>query len=62
MGAVILLYKCDPEKNTKCKKRLCQWRCKMTKDPEFAVKDGQGEPVIAYMRREGRQPEINIFK
>ena len=55
---MIVLYKCDPEKNTKCKKKLCllytkgRYSCKSTKHPEYAVKDENGEPIVYCMRKE----------
>ena len=59
---MIVLYRCDPEKNKECRKRMCQKKCTRTKKPEYAVKDQDGEPIIEYLRREGYRPEIDIKK
>ena len=58
---MILLYKCDPKKNQKCRKRMCQRKCRSTSVPEFAELDGNGQPIVSYLRREGQAPEIDIF-
>ena len=44
------LYICDPRKNTECKKRYCykyNGQCRKTSHAEFAVRDENGDPVIA---------------
>ena len=54
---MIILYKCDADKNTECGKRGCYQKggpCSKTKKPEFAVKDEKtGKPIIGYLRFEG---------
>lgn len=43
------LYLCDPDKNTTCKKTLCQKECKMTDDIKYAkilVDPHDGQRVI----------------
>ena len=54
---VKILYKCDPEKNKDCVKRICYTRrpklrnpCRSTKNPEYAVLNDQGKPIINYVR------------
>ena len=53
---MIILYKCDPDKNTECKKRGCYQKggkCSRTKNPDMAVRDKKtGKPVIEYVRDE----------
>ena len=59
---MILLYKCDPRKNKNCSKRSCQIHCRSTQYSEYAELDGNGKPIISYLRQEGQAPEINIFR
>ena len=52
---MIILYKCDHEKNTRCNKRLCYYRnhimpCKGTTHIDEAVKDKNDVPIVQYMR------------
>ena len=60
---MIVLFKCDTEKNTKCKKSCCYkrgGRCRLTKSEEFAVKDEKtGKPIIGYMRFDDEPPVID---
>jgi len=53
---MIILYKCDANKNKECKKRGCYQKggpCSKTKNPGFAVKDEKtGAPIIEYVRDE----------
>ena len=56
---MIVLYMCDPDKNKDCKKHMCFRRepcpkhpCRGTKNPDFAVKDKRGNPIIIYLRFE----------
>ena len=58
---MILLYKCDPRKNKTCSKRSCQIHCRSTQYSEYAELDGNGKPIISYLRQEGQAPEIDIF-
>lgn len=51
----IILYKCDPEKNTGCKKTHCKFNpaviggeCDMTLEKKFAILDDKGEPIIGF--------------
>lgn len=55
-------YRCDPEKNTACKKRGCALirrgkragaRCEATANPAFAVLNGEGRPVVAFVVMRG---------
>ena len=54
-----LIYYCDPEKNTKCKKRSCfsgsaRWQsCRYTRDIESAQTDQNGIPMIYGLKFEG---------
>ena len=52
-------YICDPEKNKECRKRNCRWnelvigKCKMTSNPEYAVRDkATGEPIVGHIKIE----------
>ena len=56
---MIILYKCDPEKNVPCKKRMCTiWnKCECTKDPKYAELDEDGSPIVAYARIEGKEKD-----
>lgn len=52
---MIILYKCDHEKNTECSKRLCYYKnhkfpCKGTIHIDEAVKDKNNIPVVQYIR------------
>ena len=47
-----VLYKCDPEKNTECKKRSCKYNaaalvrvCMATNNAAFAMLDDRGKPI-----------------
>lgn len=48
------LYACDAERNTKCRKTGCKKLfpdnpyafCERTKNPAFALKDENGEPIV----------------
>ena len=51
-------YKCDPEKNTECRKTGCalvqkrgrkSGECRATSKPECAVLNEEGRPVVAYV-------------
>ena len=55
-------YRCDPEKNTECKKRGCALvkgrgrkpgQCEVTDNPEFAVLNEEGRPVKAFVVMRG---------
>lgn len=50
-----ILYKCDPKKNTACKKTHCKFNpaviggeCDSTSEEQYAVLDDNGEPIIKY--------------
>lgn len=50
-----ILYKCDPEKNTGCKKTHCKFNpvviggeCDSTSEEQYAVIDDKGNPIITY--------------
>ena len=52
---MIILYKCDHEKNTGCNKQMCYYRdhmlpCKGTIHIDEAVKDKNDVPVVQYVR------------
>ena len=53
---MIILYKCDADKNTECRKTSCHKKggpCNKTRNPEFAFKDEKtGKPIIEYVRDE----------
>ena len=47
----IILYKCDPEKNTGCSKTHCKYylkygECEGTSKEEYAVLDDKGKPIV----------------
>ena len=45
-----VMSECDPRKNTECRKTSCfkyNGPCRRTAHPEYAVRDENGEPVIA---------------
>lgn len=46
-----ILYKCDPKKNTECKKTFCKYiwekgECEGTSEEKYAVHDDEGNPII----------------
>lgn len=57
-----VLYRCDPEKNTTCRKRGCSenvnkhFRCRCTSNPDYAVRDEKGQPIIAYIHFDDAPP------
>ena len=56
-------YRCDPEKNTECRKRWCaltkgrkkggSFRCEATENPDYAVLNEEGRPVVAFVLMRG---------
>ena len=61
---MIVLYKCDPEKNKTCRKRMCYtnlkgWKnpCRATRNPDYAVLDEKGRPIIDWIRFEVGDPQ-----
>lgn len=52
----LIMYMCDPSKNTACSKRMCfenperKDPCRSTRDPKYAVLDENGKPIVAYER------------
>ena len=47
-----LLYVCDPDRNAECRKTGCHKygqysNCRLTLNPAYAVRDANGEPVVA---------------
>ena len=54
-----ILYKCDPKKNTPCKKKSCTIFnvCSCTANPEYAELDENGDPIVAYARIEGEDKD-----
>ena len=54
MSDEAVLYWCDPEKNTACRKNMCRHTlrlieggsCEATFHPEFALRDENGQPMI----------------
>ena len=55
-------YKCDPEKNTECKKRGCALvkkrgriagECEATSNPDFAKLNEDGKPIVAFVLMRG---------
>ena len=50
-----ILYKCDPDKNTACRKTHCKYdpcvvngECDSTSQEQYAVLDDNGKPIITY--------------
>ena len=59
-----VLYKCDPEKNKKCRKSMCYTNpnglknpCRATRNPDYAVLDENGRPIIYWIRFEVNDPQ-----
>ena len=55
-------YRCDPEKNTECKKRNCALakkrgkltgECEATDNPDFAQLNEAGKPIVAFVVMRG---------
>ena len=49
MREEITLYRCDPEKNQECRRRMCYLRggkCEGTRKAECARLDSDGKPII----------------
>ena len=55
-------YRCDPEKNKECKKSGCALvrqrgrkagECAVTSNPECAVLNEEGRPVVAFVMMRG---------
>ena len=55
-------YRCDPEKNTECKKRGCalvkkrgkiSGECAATSNPDFAELNEDGKPIVAFVVMRG---------
>ena len=51
-----IFYRCDPEKNTECRKRRCFRRtrngtCRATSKVECAVRDADGHPIEEFRVR-----------
>ncbi|MBR6873096.1 MAG: hypothetical protein IKH78_08145 [Ruminococcus sp.] len=44
-----VLFKCDPKKNTACKKRSCGVECTNTLDPSSAALNEDGEPIVSWI-------------
>ena len=48
----VIWYRCDPEKNVRCRKTICKGFCGRkngcfrTKHPEYAQLDEKGEPIV----------------
>ena len=58
---MMVLYRCDAEKNTECKKRGCShnnkiWKCRCTSNPDYAQKDENGQPIIAFIHFDDQPP------
>lgn len=54
----MILYVCEPAKNTECSKKLCQEFCKATAFEKYAKRDEHGAPIIA--TESDRVPQIKI--
>lgn len=61
------LYKCNPEKNTECKKTICfinGGECDNTTNPEAAITDENGKPIVTLVlgaeKLEAIQKEFKI--
>ena len=57
MSGEKIFYRCDPEKNTECRKRGCFRRggkCRATSRTECAVRDADGKPVEEFRVRDRR--------
>ena len=42
-----VLFKCDPDKNTTCRKRSCREFCNNTREPDYAQLNDEGIPIIS---------------
>ena len=59
MNDRMILYLCDPEKNTDCRKRGCvslhrgnkSCRCMLTNKRDAAIRTGSGKAVLVVIRR-----------
>ena len=55
------LYRCDPDKNAACRKTGCErngksWTvCRATENPDYAVRDENGTPIVEYVARGGER-------
>lgn len=64
---MIILYKCDPEKNAQCRKGMCYLNtrckhpCRNTKHPEYAQVAENGKPIVAYVRLDADQDGCRVF-
>jgi len=51
-----VFYRCDPEKNTECRKYGCfihRGECKATSKAECSVKDEDGAPIVEFIVKRG---------
>ena len=58
---MITFYRCDPDKNSECSKKSCVnkkkvFPCKCTSNPDFAMKDKSGNPIIAFIHFDDKPP------
>lgn len=55
MSREIVFYRCDPEKNTECRKSGCYTRggeCKATSKMACAIRDADGNPIEEFRVRD----------
>lgn len=55
----MILFKCDPARNTKCPKISCQSLCFETRYPEFAEVNDNGGPIVSYISEDELPKEVN---
>lgn len=64
----MIIYRCDPEKNTACRKLGCrdlypgEGRCSGTRDPKCAQLDGYGNPIVQAVTQEKTERWIREWK
>lgn len=64
-----VLYWCDPEKNTGCRKTICRHVlrlseggvCEATFHPEFALTDENGEPMVYEKQKEFQEKKAEAM-
>jgi hypothetical protein len=54
----MILFRCNPNLNTKCSKTCCQTVCFDTKHPEFAELDDDGNPIVSYISEDELPKEV----
>lgn len=57
---IMALYRCDPDRNTACRKTMCfrrGGRCRATRKPECAARDDDGNLIMEPRLREKKACE-----